>query len=109
MSSFFNEHGIIYESSCVHTTQQNGVVDQKNRHLLVVTRASLFHTNVPKQYWGEAVLAAAYLINRLPSQTLQNNSLIQLFSNFYPHFKTSNNPVPRIFGCMSSVHVHSPY
>ena len=100
LSSFFNEHGIIHESSCVHTPQQNGVAEQKIGHLLAVNRASLFHTNVPKQYWGEVVLTAAYLVNYLRSQTLQNSSLIQLFSKFYPHFKTSNNLVPRIFGCV---------
>ena len=109
LSSFFNTHGIIHESSCVHTPQQNGVTERKIGHLLAITRASLFHTNVPKQYWGEAILTAAYLINRLPSQTLQNSSPIQLFSKFYPHFKTSNNLVPRIFGCVSFVHVHSPH
>ena len=109
LSSFFTEHGIIHESSCVHTPQQNGMAERKIGHILNVTRASLFHTNVPKQYWGEAALTAAYLINRLPSQILQNNSPIQLLSKFYPNFKTSNHLVPRIFGCVSFVHVHSPH
>ena len=108
LSSFFKEHGIIHES-CVHSPQQNRVAEWKIGHLLAITRASLFHTNVPIQYRGEAVLTAAYLVNHLPSQTLQNNSPIQLFSKFYPHFKTSNNLVPRIFGSVSFVHVHSPH
>jgi len=58
---------------------------------------------------GETVLTVAYLVNRLPSQTLQNSSPIHLFSKFYPHFKTSNDLVLKIFGCVSFVHVHSPY
>ena len=109
MCSFFSEHGISHESSCVHTPQQNGVAEQKIGHLLAVTRASLFHTNVPIQYRGEAVLTAAYLVNHLLSQTLQNNSPIQLFSKFYPCYKTSNNLVTTIFWCVSFVYIHSPH
>lgn len=50
LSHFFLQKGIIRESSCVCNSQQNGIVERKNRHILVVTRALLFHNNVPKQY-----------------------------------------------------------
>ena len=38
-----------------------GVMERKNRHLLECTRALLFQQNVPKSYWGEAVLTSAYV------------------------------------------------
>ncbi|CAL9018497.1 unnamed protein product, partial [Prunus brigantina] len=56
---------------------KNGVAERKNRHLLEVVRASLFGANMPRPFWGEAVLSAAYLTNRIPF-TLRH----QHFSNF---------------------------
>ncbi|RVW90294.1 Retrovirus-related Pol polyprotein from transposon RE1 [Vitis vinifera] len=32
-TSFMSQHGIIHQSSCAHTPQQNGVAERKNRHL----------------------------------------------------------------------------
>ena len=67
LSSYFTQHGIIHQTSCVDTPQQNGVAERKNRHLLEVTRSLMLATNVPNHFWGEAVLFATYLINRMPS------------------------------------------
>ncbi|KAJ7946112.1 Retrovirus-related Pol polyprotein from transposon TNT 1-94 [Quillaja saponaria] len=57
------DHGILHQTSCVNTPAQNGVAERKNRHLLEVARSLMFTMNVPKTYWGDAVLSAAYLIN----------------------------------------------
>ena len=107
LSTFFEEKGVIHESSCVNTPQQNGVAEQKNGHVLAVTRAFLFQKNVPKNYWGEAVLTAIHLVNRLSTRVLDYNSPMGLFSKFFPEFKTTNHLVPRVFGCFSFVHIHS--
>ncbi|XP_019092370.1 PREDICTED: uncharacterized protein LOC109129171 [Camelina sativa] len=39
-----------------------------------VARSMMFHTNVPRRFWGDAVLAACYLINRIPTNILQDVS-----------------------------------
>ena len=44
-------------------TQQSGVAERKNRHILEVTRSLLIDDNVPSHLWGEAVSSAVYLIN----------------------------------------------
>ena len=107
LSHFFQKEGVIHESSCVDTPQQNGVAERKNRHLLNVTRALLFQNNVPKSFWGEAVLTAAYLINRMPSRVLGYQSPINVLSKFFPDFNNSCKLPPKIFGCVSFVHIHN--
>ena len=37
LGDFLINHGIIHQSSCVDTPQQNGIAERKNRHLLEVT------------------------------------------------------------------------
>ena len=88
LAQFFLEKGIIQQSSCVATPQQNGVAERKNRHLLEVTRALLFSNNVPKIFWGDALLTTVFLINRIPSKPLQFETLLQKFRkhNLDPRF-----------------------
>lgn len=45
--SFLNEHGILHQTTIPHTPQQNGVVERKHKHLLEVSRALLFQSNLP--------------------------------------------------------------
>ncbi|KAJ9561432.1 hypothetical protein OSB04_006592 [Centaurea solstitialis] len=56
--SYMLHNGILHESSCVDTPAQNGVTERKNRHLLEVARALLFHMTVPKPFWADAVATA---------------------------------------------------
>ena len=50
LSQFLDDQGIIHQSSCAHTPQQNGVAERKLQHLLEVTRTLLFQMRVPKSY-----------------------------------------------------------
>ncbi|RVW77068.1 Retrovirus-related Pol polyprotein from transposon RE1 [Vitis vinifera] len=85
LSTYLQNHGIIHISSCVDTPQQNGVAERKNRHLLEVARCLMFSSNVPNYFWGEAILTATYLINRMPSRVLTFQSPRQLFLKQFPH------------------------
>jgi len=37
VQNFFRENGIIHETTCVGTPQQNGIAERKKRHLLEMT------------------------------------------------------------------------
>ena len=74
LSSYFRQHGIVHQTSCVGTPQQKGRVERKHRHILNVARALLFQASLPIKFWGEAVLTAAYLINRTPTSLHNNRS-----------------------------------
>jgi len=45
MSSYFRKQGILHETSCVGTLQQNGRVERKHRHILNVARALRYLLN----------------------------------------------------------------
>ena len=47
---YFNEHGIIHQSSCIATPQQNGISKRKDHYLLEVAKSFMFMTNVPKYF-----------------------------------------------------------
>ncbi|KAI5352943.1 hypothetical protein L3X38_005835 [Prunus dulcis] len=89
LNQFFQDHGIIHQRSCPYTPQQNEVVERKNIHLLEVVRASLFGANMPRYFWGEAVVFAAYLINRIPSTHEENReSTTAPILDFFPQYVT---------------------
>ncbi|KAL0319366.1 UNVERIFIED_CONTAM: Retrovirus-related Pol polyprotein from transposon RE2 [Sesamum angustifolium] len=52
VSDFCNSKGILHQTSCPYTSQQNGVAERKHRHLLDVARTIMTHMHVPKSYWG---------------------------------------------------------
>lgn len=84
MKFFFSNLGILFQTSCPYTPQQNGVVEHKHRHLLNVGRALRFQTHLPLQFWGESLLTATYLINRLPTLVLRHKSPYELLYNKPP-------------------------
>ncbi|RVW79030.1 Retrovirus-related Pol polyprotein from transposon TNT 1-94 [Vitis vinifera] len=103
-TSFMSHHGILHQSSCAHTPQQNGVTERKNRHLVETARTILLHSNVPFRFWGNAVLTACYLINRMPSSVSRDQ---------IPHFLLFPDQSlyflpPRVFGCTCFVHILTP-
>jgi len=100
---FMVSHGILHQTSCAYTSQQNGVAERKNRHI-ETTRTLLIHGEVPEHFWGDAILTACYLINRMPSSVLKNNIS---HSILFPHEPL--HPLPlRVFGSTCFVHNFSP-
>ena len=77
------------------------MAERKNMHLLEVTRALLFEMNVPKHFWSDGVLIAAYLINIIPSRTLEGKSPIEVLCPRMPLFQVPS----KVFGCNCFVHV----
>ena len=101
ISSFMSSRGILHQSSCAYTPQHNGVAEPKNRHLVETARTLLLYHKVPQRFWGDATLAACYLINCMPSSVLYDQ--IPYFIIF------PNQPLfcllPRVFGCVCFVYI----
>jgi transposase InsO family protein len=96
LNTYFPEHGIFHQTTCVDTPQQNSIAERKNRHLLEVTHLLLLAMHVLKSYWGYALLTVAYLINRMHSRVLDFKTLLEVLS---PPFSTSKGVSPSVFGC----------
>ncbi|XP_013594458.1 PREDICTED: uncharacterized protein LOC106302506 [Brassica oleracea var. oleracea] len=78
------QHGILHQTSCPYTPQQNGVAERKNRHLMELARSMMFHKSVPKRFWSDAVMTACYLINRIPTRILEDQSPFEGYKCFDP-------------------------
>nr|KYP52187.1 Retrovirus-related Pol polyprotein from transposon TNT 1-94 [Cajanus cajan] len=98
--SFMASHGILHQSSCPHTPQQNGVAERKHRHIVDTARTLLLNANAPPKLWGDAVLTAGYLINRMPSSVLNDQVPHSLLYPLDPLYSVH----PRVFGCTCFVH-----
>ena len=98
-------HGTIHQTTCSDTPQHNEVAERKNRHLLEVIRASLIEAHIPLSYWGHALTSAAYLINRVPSSTIDFRTPSQALIEAIVAPVVPNLP-PHVLGCVEFVHHH---
>ena len=46
------------------------MIERKHKYLIETACASSFQSNLPSEFWGDSVLYAAYLLNRLPLTVL---------------------------------------
>ena len=108
LNNFLLKKGMLHQSSCVNTPQQNGVPKRKNRHLLEIARSLLFASNVPKRFWGDALLTSCFLINRMPSKLLQFQTPLQTLQIFFLENRIFSELDLLIFGCTAFVHLRDP-
>lgn len=103
MKNYCKSNSIRHQTSCARTPQQNGLAERRNRSILEIVRASLFDMKVPRQYWGEAVRSAAYIMNRTPSKVIEFVTPIQKLHDIIGTTQKQNLE-PRVCGCTAYVH-----
>lgn len=72
MPQIYASKGIIHQTSCVESPQQNKKVERKHEHVLNMSRTLIFQSKHPKQYWSYFLLHATYIINRVATTILEN-------------------------------------
>ena len=97
---YCGSHGIRHERTVPRTPQHNGVAERMNRTIMEKVRSMIIMAKLPKPFWGEAVRAACYLINRSPSVSLNFEIPKKVWSGKKPSYSHL-----RVFGCLAFVHV----
>ncbi|KAL0298186.1 UNVERIFIED_CONTAM: Copia protein [Sesamum angustifolium] len=64
------DKGIIRHLTIPYTLQQNRVAERRNRTLLEMARSMIAQANLPISFWGDAILTAAFILNRVPSKSI---------------------------------------
>ena len=104
LQGYFKEHGILYETTCVDTPQQNGVAERKNRQILEITRASLIGANMKPHWWEEAITTVVYLLNRVPTSVLNFQTPSDKLAT-YMDIPSHHTIPPRVFGYVAFVNL----
>ena len=101
--------GIIHETSCAYTLQQNGVAERRIGIIQERARALLLQSNAPSFLWGEAMLTSTFLTNRIISQNLDKQSPLKFITTAIPSGmfdKVGHELPPKVFGCECYVHLY---
>jgi histone deacetylase 1/2 len=94
LNAFFQRIGISHHVSCPYAHQQNGSAERKHRHIVEVGLSLLAHASMPLKFWDEAFITDTYLINRLPSKVIDNQTPLERLFQQKPDYHTL-----RTFGC----------
>jgi len=86
LCSHLTSCGIVLCIVCSYTSSQNGIAKHKHRHVIETRLAIMFHACVMLPLWVEAFSIDVYLINRLPSQTLDGKTPYELLFGKYPNY-----------------------
>jgi transposase InsO family protein len=93
IEGFLEEEGIKHEFSSPYTSQQNGVVERKNRTLLDMAKTMLAEYKTPDRFWAEAINTACYSINQLYLHRILKKTSYELLTG-----KNPNVSYFRVFG-----------
>lgn len=96
-ANFLKKHGIVHQTSCPYTPQQNGLSERYNRTIAERARCMLFDTGVSRSFWAEAVVSAVRVINSTRNSATGN----------IPDEVWFNKPIDfslfKVFGCKAMV------
>nr|AAM19019.1 putative polyprotein [Oryza sativa Japonica Group] len=98
-ASFCEEFGIIHEMTPPYSPQSNGVAERKNRTLTEMVNAMLDTAGLSKEWWGETVLTACHVLNKIPMKHKE----VTPFEEW--ERKKLNLSYLRTWGCLAKVNV----
>ena len=99
---FCAERGIVHEVTPPYSPQSNGIAERKNRTLKEMMNALLISSGLTQGMWGEAVLSANYLLNRIPRKG-NDKTPFEMFKGRAPSYEHL-----RVWGCLAKVMVPPP-
>nr|KAJ0202827.1 hypothetical protein LSAT_V11C500278000 [Lactuca sativa] len=100
--TFCEENGIKHERTSPYTHQQNGLAERKNRTLCEMVNCMLNQSGQPNNLWGEALLTACYVHNRITSRVIPT-SPYELWKGRKP-----NLDYLKVWGCVAYYRTPDP-
>lgn len=98
----FEKECIIHEVTPPYSPKSNGVVERKNKTLKEMMNALLVSSDALDNLWGEAILTAYFLQNRLPRKKTKRTPY-ELWKGFKPNLNYL-----RVWGCLAKVLLPDP-
>ncbi|KAG8490330.1 hypothetical protein CXB51_015871 [Gossypium anomalum] len=92
--------GVQHRVTCPYTSEQNGVVERRHRHIVEMGLTLLAKASMPLEYWSDTFSHAVHLINRLPTLVLQNFSPYEKLYKVQPDYAQL-----RVFGSACFPHL----
>lgn len=96
---FCYSKGIQMQYTVPYNPQMNGVAERMNRTLIEKAKTVLLDSQLNKEFWGHAVLFAAYVTNRSPTEG-KRQTPSELWEGRKPDVRAM-----RVFGCTAYNHV----
>ncbi|GJW27623.1 zinc finger, CCHC-type containing protein [Tanacetum coccineum] len=101
---YCKENGIARQLTAPYSPQQNGVVERRNRTIMSMTRCMMKATNLPQNFWAEAVRHAIYILNSVPTKALEDITPYEAIKQRKPNLENL-----RVFGCIAYAKVPSQH
>ncbi|CAH2108768.1 unnamed protein product [Euphydryas editha] len=99
-NDYLKKMGIVHQTTCPYTPEQNGLCERMNRTLVEKARCMLFDAQLSKMFWAEATNTAVYLHNRTGLSILQGKTPYEMWHSVKPDISHL-----RVFGSMVMVHI----
>ncbi|GAB0095500.1 uncharacterized protein DMENIID0001_108920 [Sergentomyia squamirostris] len=100
-SDFCKLHGIQHQKTAPYSPQQNGLAERMNRTLMDKVRCMLIDSGLSKNFWAEALMTAAYIVNHLPCKGTKPSTPHEMFTGNPPDYQRF-----KVFGCKAMAHVN---
>lgn len=96
VTALCSKEGMMHYTTAPHSPQQNGVAERMNRTLKEAVRTKLNRANQVPALWPLALIAAAYVRNRIVGAATNGVTPYELFNKVKPSVKHL-----RIWGCVA--------
>ncbi len=85
-TTHLEQQGIEYKLSVHDTSEQAGVSERLNRNVMEKVHAMLINSGLPRFLWGEALMHAVWLKNRMSSKALDGCTPLKATTGVKPDF-----------------------
>ena len=93
---FCEDHEIIHKTT-PYFPESNGIAERKNRTLKEMMNAMLVSSGAPLSLWGEAIISACHIQNRIPYKRT-GKTPYELWKGYAP-----NITYLKVWGCLGKV------